>query len=125
MIEEGCDFHDSSLNTYNLDFIIEYLYLKTTVNDEVNHFGKNLVGMPSTIADTANPYGSQLPDIVVINLSYSNIELVANPAGYGLQYLPLTLERHISRQAKTDLTYANIHMTIENLSALPENRFHL
>ena len=70
--------------------------------------------MPSAIADAANPDSGPLPDIVVINLSHGNIELVANPTGNRLQHLPFTLERHIFRQSEADLTYANIHMIIEN-----------
>ena len=48
--------------------------------------------MPSIIADTANPDSGQLPYIIVVDLSHGNIELIADPAGNRLQYLPLTFE---------------------------------
>jgi hypothetical protein len=109
MIEEGRDFHSNPLNADNLDFVIQYLYLEATVSNEVNYLGKDLIGISLIVTNATNPDGSQLPNIVVINLSHGNIEFVTNPAGNRLQYLPLTFQRQVFRQAKTNLTYTNIH----------------
>jgi hypothetical protein len=96
-------------NVDNFDFIIEYFYIKVAALNETNRSGKDPIGMPLVIADTANPDGSQLPGIIIVNLGNGHIELIAHPARDRLKNLPFTLERHIFRQAETDLTDTNIH----------------
>jgi hypothetical protein len=85
-------------NVDNFDFIVEHFHIKVAALNEADRSGKDLIGMPLVIADTANPDGSN-----------GYIELMAHPACDRLKNLPFTLERHIFRQAETDLTDTNIH----------------
>jgi len=113
------------LNVYNFDFVVEYLHLKATVHDEVDHPGKDPIGMSLVIADAADTYGRQLPGIVIANLGDGNIELVANPARDRLKNLPFTFKGHIFRQAEADLGYTDIHITVENFGVTLEKRYYL
>jgi hypothetical protein len=68
--------------------------------------------MALAIADTADSEGSHLPGIIIIDLSYGNIELIPYAACNGLKDLSLGLERHIFGNANDDSTYAYVHATI-------------
>lgn len=65
--------------------------------------------MALIVADTADTDGSHLPGIIIIDLSYCHIELITNAAGYRLENLPLTFERHVLGNAESDFTYAYVH----------------
>ncbi len=68
-------------NRQNLNFIIDYLYLKPTANNKVHHLWQDFIGEPTIIANTANTDGSQLPQVVVINLGDGNIESTSDAGG--------------------------------------------
>jgi hypothetical protein len=97
------------LNAYYLDFVIEYLDIEATSDNEVDYPGKDLIGMPVIIADTTYADSCYLPGIIVIDLGNSDIEFITYAADNGFQDLPLTLERHVFRYAETYLAYTDIH----------------
>ena len=41
----------------NLNLIVQYLYIKATVDDKIHHPGQHFVGMPPIIAHATNPKG--------------------------------------------------------------------
>jgi hypothetical protein len=92
-----------------LDFVIENLDLKPTVNHKIDHFGQYFVGMSILVTDAADTDGGQLPAVMVVHFGHGDVELVSDATGYGLEHLPLTFEGHILRQAKVYPTHANIH----------------
>ena len=75
MVKEGGNFH-GRLKIYNLNFIVEHLDIKVAVNHRIHHLGQDLIGMPPIITDVADPYRGQLPQLVVIDFGYRNIELI-------------------------------------------------
>jgi len=113
------------LNVYNFDFVVEYFRFEPGALDEVDHPGKDPIGMSLVIADAADTYGRQLPGIVIGNLGDGNVELVANPARDRLKNLPFTFKGHIFRQAEADLGYTDIHSTIETFGVTLEKRYYL
>jgi hypothetical protein len=110
MVQKSRYLHYSPfLDTDYFDSVIEYLDIEATADDEVDHPGKHLIGVPVIIADTADADGSHLPDIIVIDLGHGDIELITYPTGNGLQDLPFTLERHVLRYTETNFANAYIH----------------
>ena len=65
--------------------------------------------MAPVVRDTAEADGRQLPGVVVVDLGHGHLELVADPAGNGLQDPPLAFEGHVLRQAEADPGDADIH----------------
>ena len=68
--------------------------------------------MALVIADTTDANSSHLPSIIILDLSYGNIELIPYATGNGLEDLPLALERHVLGDAEEDSTYAYVHAAI-------------
>ena len=93
--EESLSIHygSPSLDGQNLNFIVEYLYIKMAVDNKISDFRQNFVSVTAIIADKANSHGSHLPPVVIINLSHRDVEFISNPGDNRFQYLPLTLER--------------------------------
>jgi hypothetical protein len=81
--EKSRGIHGDSLKGQYFNLIVEYLYLKATLDDKIDHLGQDFIGMPLVVADTADAQRGQLPSVVVVNLSYGNGELAFNPADDG------------------------------------------
>lgn len=99
----------SKLKRQNLNFVVDDLGFGAAVTDKVNYLRQDFVGMPTIIADAANSQRGRLPQVVIVNLSYRNLEFALNPADNGFYDLPLTLERPVLRQMEFDFTYTDIH----------------
>jgi hypothetical protein len=99
----------SKLKNLNLDFVIDYLGFSSAVTNKVNYLRQDFVGMPTVIADTANSQRDRLPQVVIVNLSYGNLELALNSADNRFYDLSLAFERPVLRQMEFDFTYTNVH----------------
>jgi len=61
------------------------------------------------VADTRDPYSGHLPQVVVINLRYGDVELLLKTGGEGLDYTTLVLERLAPRDMDLQSADANVH----------------
>ena len=72
--------------------------------------------MSTIVTDGADTYCCYLPQLLVVNLSGSNIKLVRKLACYGFNHTPLALKGHIPRYTKLYFTHTYNHNKYNKVS---------
>jgi hypothetical protein len=98
----------------NLYFIVQELEITVAVDDHIDCFGEDLVGKTAVVTDKTDPDGRQLPQVIIFNFSYGDIEFVFQAGSDGFNHLSFTFKREVIRQAQLDFTDADIHPSIIN-----------
>jgi hypothetical protein len=113
MVQKACSIQiPPPSDCQNLYFIVQELKIALAVNDHFDCFRENLVGKTLFVADEANPQSRQLPQIIIFNFSYGDIEFVFQASSEGFYYLSFSFEGEVIRQSQLDFTDAYIHSSI-------------
>jgi len=66
--------------------------------------------MAAVVADAGNAQGSHLPQVLVLDLSDRDVELILHPGGDRLDHHPLTLQGMVLMDAQPDPQGTDVHL---------------
>jgi hypothetical protein len=112
MDETGAVYALPPSDRQDFDFVVQHLIVALTTNHKINCLGQDFISKASIVSYTTNANSRQLPQVIIFNLGYGDIEFVLQTGCNRLYYLSFTLERQIIRQAKFYFTYTDIHYSI-------------
>jgi hypothetical protein len=92
MMNEGLSIHAGSLEIDDFHLAVQQLYIKTAIADETGHLAQDFVREAPAVGDQADAQRGRLPLVVIVNLSYGDVEPILELAGDGFEHLPLALE---------------------------------
>ena len=64
--------------------MVDYLNIKPALTDKPDYLAEHFIGLTAIIGDAANADGGYLPQVIIIDLGNSHIELASYPGGNGL-----------------------------------------